>query len=80
MKDLIHINTKDYDIITQQAKFENVRILQMDDNFTLIGVRDNLLGRGVLRKILINNREIKYIKGEFKDPPEESKVPPKTDI
>ena len=80
MKDLIHINTKDYDIITQQSKFENVLILQMDDNFTLIGVRDNFLGCGVIRKTLINNREIKYIKGEFKDPPEKSKVPPKTDI
>ena len=40
----------------------------------------NVLGCGVIKKILVNNREIKHIKGEFKDPAEESKVPPKTDI
>lgn len=80
MKDLIYLNTKDYVVITQQSKFEDVRILHIDDNFTLVGVRDNILGHGVTRKILINNFEIKYIKGEFKDPPEKSEVPPKTDI
>lgn len=80
MKDLIYLNTKDYVVITQQSKFEDVRILHMDDNFTLIGVGENYLGGMVTRKILISNFEIKYIKGEFKDPPEESKVPPKTDI
>lgn len=80
MKDLIYLNTKDYVVITQQSKFEDVRILHMDDNFTLIGVRENYLGCWVTRKILISNFEIKSIKGEFKDPSEESKVPPKTDI
>lgn len=80
MKDLIYLNTKDYVVITQQSKFEDVRILHIDDNFTLIGVRELCLGCWVTRKILISNFEIKSIKGEFKDPSEESKVPPKTDI